>query len=157
MQRRQALAIVRDVEINRRSSAHLSGLQLCTLPDPLFGHGPASTLRCLNVADNQMTELPAALAHLSLLEELHVNRNLLETLPDALCALSQLRILVASTNRFRELPACVLSLPRIEVSVPRLVPPLDNVPTAPLPSVRCSISPETASRRWTREWRVCLR
>lgn len=87
----------------------LSNKQLSALP---VGDLKASLTK-INVADNQLTELPAEIATCTLLTSLDMSSNKLAELPEALGSCMALEELLCFNNKFTKLPDAVGSLPAL--------------------------------------------
>eukprot|EP01119_Soliformovum_irregulare_P017869 TRINITY_DN5373_c0_g1_i1.p1 TRINITY_DN5373_c0_g1~~TRINITY_DN5373_c0_g1_i1.p1 ORF type:complete len:481 (+),score=107.22 TRINITY_DN5373_c0_g1_i1:71-1513(+) len=71
-------------------------------------------LRTLNMACNQLTEIPAEIGHLQNLTVLILDHNQLTVLPSELGKLLNLRTLSVSNNQLKELPVSLSSCPKLE-------------------------------------------
>ncbi|MFI4918778.1 MAG: leucine-rich repeat domain-containing protein [Legionellales bacterium] len=88
----------------------LNNNQLTTLPDWVFDLG----LTSLSAQFNQITELPKAIAKLSILEELNLQNNRLVNLPKAIAELSILEELNLQNNLLVNLPKEIAHTDRLQ-------------------------------------------
>ncbi|KAJ1301405.1 hypothetical protein OPQ81_008666 [Rhizoctonia solani] len=70
----------------------------------------SSTLLCLDISNNELGALPAALTSCTQLEELNVSNNPLRSLPSSLGALISLRVLIADSCELQSLPSQLVHL-----------------------------------------------
>jgi len=89
----------------------LSGLGLRTLPDAVE---QLTTLRSLNVANNQLTTVPAAVWQLTALQTLNVIGNQIAKLPEAMEQLTALEALYVAYNQLEALPEAVWQLKALQ-------------------------------------------
>ncbi|NXP21803.1 LRSM1 ligase, partial [Scytalopus superciliaris] len=76
---------------------------------------PPLPLQVLDLHDNQLAALPAALGQLPALQVLNLERNLLKSLPQSVGDLAQLQLLNVKGNRLKELPSSVCALHSLRV------------------------------------------
>ncbi|HAZ45006.1 MAG TPA: hypothetical protein DCZ55_11165, partial [Cyanobacteria bacterium UBA11371] len=85
----------------------LSNNQITEIPAAIAS---LSNLTKLELSDNQITEIPAAIASLSNLTKLNLWNNQIREIPAAIASLSNLTGLDLSGNQIREIPAAIASL-----------------------------------------------
>ncbi|XP_013415723.1 E3 ubiquitin-protein ligase LRSAM1-like [Lingula anatina] len=91
------------------SLSELSSLRVLDLHDNEFSSlpeeiGELQNLQVLNLASNKLKELPSSIGKLKVLQTLNVRDNKLKVLPETLCQLSRLRTLDVSGNHITALP-----------------------------------------------------
>ncbi|KEP53832.1 RhoGEF domain protein [Rhizoctonia solani 123E] len=86
------------------SSSSVSGFLAQVLPQI------STTLLCLDISNNELTALPAALSACTHLEELNVSHNPLRSLPSSLGALVSLRVFIADACDIQALPSQLVNL-----------------------------------------------
>ncbi|CAE6472101.1 unnamed protein product [Rhizoctonia solani] len=70
----------------------------------------SATLLCLDISNNQLAALPAALSSCTYLEELNISHNPLRTLPSSLGALVSLRVFIADSCDIQFLPPQLVNM-----------------------------------------------
>ncbi|MGK7907978.1 MAG: leucine-rich repeat protein, partial [Synechococcus sp.] len=81
--------------------------QISEIPEAL---AQLSNLTRLDLSNNQISEIPEALAQLSNLTELYLSNNQISEIPEALAQLSNLTTLVLSDNQISEIPEALAQL-----------------------------------------------
>ncbi|MEG4572029.1 COR domain-containing protein, partial [Microcoleus sp. N3A4] len=89
------------------TTLYLSNNQITEIPEALAS---LSNLTKLYLWNNQITEIPEALASLSNLTTLYLSNNQITEIPEALASLSNLTELVLSNNQITEIPEALASL-----------------------------------------------
>ncbi|KAI1493114.1 RAM signaling pathway protein [Biscogniauxia mediterranea] len=74
-----------------------------------------TSLRYLNVRNNQIREFPLALCDLKSLEILDLGRNRIRILPPEIAKLASLKVLAVQKNRIEELPLCLADMVSLQV------------------------------------------
>ncbi|CAI4211858.1 unnamed protein product [Parascedosporium putredinis] len=74
-----------------------------------------TSLRYLNVRNNQIKDFPLPLCDLKSLEILDLGRNKLRILPPEIVRLTSLKVLSVQRNRIRELPLCLADMASLQV------------------------------------------
>ncbi|VBB77222.1 Putative protein of unknown function [Podospora comata] len=100
--------IIKD-ELERLALSHN---YLETIPSRL---PECTSLRYLNVRQNQIKEFPLALCDLKSLEILDLGRNQLQTLPPEIIKLSSLKVFSIHKNQITKLPLCLAEMPSLSV------------------------------------------
>ncbi|KAK0669989.1 RAM signaling pathway protein-domain-containing protein [Cercophora samala] len=100
--------IIKD-ELERLALSHN---YLETIPSRL---PECTSLRYLNVRQNQIKEFPLALCDLKSLEILDLGRNQLQTLPPEIIKLSSLKVFSIHKNQITRLPLCLAEMPSLSV------------------------------------------
>jgi internalin A len=90
----------------------LSGLGLTEVPATL---GELRLLQALWLDNNQLRDVSAALFSLKQLQVLDLSFNLLREIPDALCMLRRLQALYLSGNQLREVPVSLGKLQQLQI------------------------------------------
>ncbi|MBD1996457.1 leucine-rich repeat domain-containing protein [Leptolyngbya sp. FACHB-541] len=89
----------------------LSGMGLTELPEAIAS---LTLLRSLDLSNNQSMELPEAIASLTQLQSLNLFHNQLTELPEAIASLTQLQSLDLSNNQLMELPEAIAALTQLQ-------------------------------------------
>jgi internalin A len=97
-----ALQRIDEAAANSASALVLSSLGLTELPPEI---GQLSSLRVLNIDNNQLSSLPVAIGQLSGLQGLDLDNNQLNVLPSEFGQLSDLRWLDLENNQLSALPS----------------------------------------------------
>lgn len=108
---RQIVLEARRAAEREEETLDLSGLQLRSLPPALF---EIDSFRKLDLANNELAEIPSQIGKLRKLEALDLSRNPLHSLPVEMSSLTRLRSLKMWSHRFGELPRCVVDLVSLE-------------------------------------------
>ncbi|WP_442947684.1 leucine-rich repeat domain-containing protein [Nostoc sp.] len=90
---------------------YLRNNQVTELPEAIAS---LTQLQTLNLSDNQLTELPEAIASLTQLQTLNLFYNQLTELPEAIASLTQLQQLSLSSNKLTKLPEAIASLTQLQ-------------------------------------------
>eukprot|EP00873_Tetraselmis_striata_P025176 jgi/Tetstr1/445440/TSEL_033219.t2 len=104
-------SIGEEIEMEALADLNLEDNLLHRLPAAI---GNVTALKELNLTINQLTELPDEIAGLSLLESLNVASNRLTALPPGMAALTSLTALYAYNNTIKAVPAEIFDLARLE-------------------------------------------
>ncbi|PHH50744.1 Leucine-rich repeat-containing protein sog2 [Ceratocystis fimbriata CBS 114723] len=74
-----------------------------------------SSLRYLNIRNNQIKDFPLTICDIKSLEILDLGRNKLRALPQEIVKLSSLKVLAVQKNRIQELPLCLADMVSLQV------------------------------------------
>ncbi|TLS22974.1 uncharacterized protein PpBr36_06363 [Pyricularia pennisetigena] len=74
-----------------------------------------SSLRYLNVRNNELREFPLPLCHLKSLEILDLGRNKIKSLPPEIVKLTSLKVFAVQKNRIEELPICLADMGSLQM------------------------------------------
>ncbi|HEY9800990.1 MAG TPA: COR domain-containing protein [Leptolyngbyaceae cyanobacterium] len=89
----------------------LSNMELTEVPEAIAS---LSVLQQLDLSGNQLSQLPEAIASLSRLQKLYLSNNQLSQLPEAIASLSKLQRLYLSNNQLSQLPEAIASLSELQ-------------------------------------------
>ncbi|KAF0744551.1 hypothetical protein Ae201684_001025 [Aphanomyces euteiches] len=93
---------------------HATGETVTRIPQELDRYGSFIYMKKLNLAGNQIQELPASMGELYQLETLEIEHNQLVTLPDAIGNLKSLTVLRLGSNYLTSLPKQFSLLPKLK-------------------------------------------
>jgi leucine-rich repeat protein SHOC2 len=99
-------------EFKALEELYLTDNYLSTLPQDLAQKLPK--LRVLDLNNNRLVNLPAALTQLAHLEYLNLAFNQISTLPPNFAQLKKLQVLNLENNQFQQLPPQIFSLPNLK-------------------------------------------
>ncbi|CAK7270958.1 RAM signaling network component [Sporothrix epigloea] len=101
-----------DIIMNKLERLALSRNELSSFPARF---AECSSLRYLNVRDNDIREFPLPLCDLRSLEILDLGRNKLRFLPPQITKLTSLKVFAVQKNRIEELPLCLADMASLQM------------------------------------------
>ncbi|CAK7263795.1 RAM signaling network component [Sporothrix epigloea] len=101
-----------DIVMNKLERLALSHNELSSFPARF---AECSSLRYLNVRDNDIREFPLPLCNLQSLEILDLSHNKLQLLPPEITKLTSLKVFAVQKNQIEELPLCLADMASLQM------------------------------------------